>query len=55
MPVVILSTFAYTGALATVLAMGKNALITTPLELEGWKAVVQQIWNLAMERREAIA
>jgi CheY-like chemotaxis protein len=55
LPVVILSTFAYKGALATVLAMGNNTLITTPLELEGWKAFVQQIRDLAMERREAIA
>ena len=55
LPVVILSTFAYKGALATVFAMGNNTLITAPFELEGWKTVVQQIWNLAMERHEAIA
>jgi CheY-like chemotaxis protein len=55
LPVVSLSAFVYKAASALALAMGSNTLITTPFELEGWKAVVQQIWNLAIERREAIA
>jgi len=55
LPVVIFSGIAYKGAVETALAMGANAFVAKPLEFEGWEAVVQQIWNLGMERSEAIA
>jgi CheY-like chemotaxis protein len=55
LPVVIFSGIAYKGAVETALAMGADAFIAKPLELEGWETVVQQIWSLGMERCEAIA
>jgi CheY-like chemotaxis protein len=55
LPVVFLRAFTFKGALATALARETDTLITTPLELGGWKAVVRQIWNLATELRKAIA
>jgi CheY-like chemotaxis protein len=51
-PVVVFSGFAYRGAIETALAMGASAFIAKPLELEGWEAVVRQIWDLGTERSE---
>jgi CheY-like chemotaxis protein len=49
LPVVIFSGFAYKGAIETALAMGATTFIPKPLEFDGWKAVVRQIWELGME------
>ncbi len=49
LPVVIFSGFAFQGAIDTALAMGASAFIAKPFEYEGWRAVVQQIWDLGMQ------
>jgi len=53
LPVVILSGFAYKGAIETALAMGASTFIAKPFEFEGWKAVVRQIWDLGMEHHRS--
>ena len=53
-PVVIFSEFPFKGTIETALAMGASTFIAKPLELEGWEAVVRQIWALAMERSEQV-
>ncbi|HWW01340.1 MAG TPA: response regulator [Candidatus Acidoferrum sp.] len=48
LPVVIFSKFAYKGAIETALVMWANTYMAKPLELEGWKAAVRQIWDLGI-------
>jgi len=34
--------------------MGAKASIEKPFEVEDWEAVVRQIWDLGMERKESM-
>jgi CheY-like chemotaxis protein len=52
LPVVILSAFAYKGAIELALKMGALTLLATPFELEGWKAIVCRLWDLGLEQDE---
>lgn len=55
LPVVIFGDDSCKGAVETALAMGADTFVAKPLEFEGWDAAVRQIWDLGMERSEAIA
>lgn len=55
LPVVIFGDIAPNGAVETALVMGADTFVAKPLEFEGWDAAVRQIWDLGMERSEAIA
>lgn len=52
LPVLIFSAFGYEGRIETAMAMGTSTFIAKPSDLEGWEAVVRQIWDLGMERSE---
>ena len=54
LPVVLLSAFAYEGAIKTISAMGANTFIRKPVKSEDWEAVVRQVWDLGMERSEVM-
>jgi CheY-like chemotaxis protein len=49
LPVVLFSGFAYKGAIETALAMGASTFIPKPLLVEGWIAVIREIWDLALK------
>jgi DNA-binding response OmpR family regulator len=54
LPVVIFSAFAYEGTIKTASGMGANTFIRKPFKFQDWEAVVRQIWDLGMERSEAM-
>src|SRR5215831_2520332 len=45
LPVVLLSATAYEGAIQTALAMGAITVMAKPVDFEGWKTLVWQIWD----------
>ena len=55
LPVVVFGDVARKGAVEKALAMGADTFVAKPLEFAGWDAAVRQIWDLGMERSEAIA
>jgi two-component system response regulator len=53
LPVVILSAWAYPGAIQAALSMGANASITKPTQFHDWPSVLKEIWALGIESRQA--
>ena len=47
LPVVLFSGFAYKGAIDTALGMGATTFIQKPLQIDGWVAVIREIWDIA--------
>ncbi len=45
LPVILLSGTAYQGAVETALAMTASTALAKPMDFEGWKALVRQIWD----------
>jgi len=48
LPVVLFSGFAYKGAIETALGMGATTFIQKPLQMQGWIAVIREIWDIVM-------
>lgn len=55
LPVVLFSGFAYKGAIETALEMGASTFIAKPVQLDGWMAVIRQIWDLGLKQPQAMA
>jgi hypothetical protein len=43
----------YEGAIQTALGMGATTVMAKPVDVEGWKALVRQIWDFGTSTRQA--